>query len=299
MIAGIPYVICHMKHAYLILAHTNPEQIKILVDSLYLCQSTSFFIHIDAKSRIEKELRTLLGKRANVCFVPEPVNVHWGGFSQIEATLKLLRLAYSFCEGQSNVYFHLISGMDFPIKPNDVIHDFFRENYGTQYIEYNPLPYNGWSNNGGIDRVKYNWFMDDMQPEETYKLYLAQKQLDIVNRNYSERRRYYGGSQWWSITIDCARYILLRIKNRKLIERFKLVYCSDEIFFHTLIVGSGKFEVTNTNLRYIDWVSGPDFPKRLNMEDIDKIEQSDCLFARKIDARRTPGLIAYFVDKNK
>lgn len=286
-----------MKNAYLILAHTNPEQIKLLIDNLDYLQSTAFFIHIDAKSKIEKKLRTYLGKRSNVFFVADRIKVCWGGVSIVEATLKLLRMAYEYHKKDTKVYFHLISGMDFPLKSNVHINDSLVEDYGVQYIEYNRLPYKGWSNNGGIDRIKYYWLMDDLEQKETYKLYVIQKELGMVNRNYSKTLPYYGGSQWWSITIDCARYVLYKTKNRRFIDMFKLTYCPDEFFFHTLIIRSGKFNIVNNNLRYIDWVSGPTYPKMLNMSDVNKIKLSDCLFARKINARNTPELVEYLINK--
>jgi hypothetical protein len=287
-----------MKNAYLILAHTNPEQIKLLIDNLDYLQSTSFFIHIDAKSRIEKRLKILLGKGSNIFFVSERVNVFWGGFSQVEATLNLLRLAYNYYKGTSKVYFHLISGMDFPIKSNAFIYDFYEKNYGTQYIEYNELPYKGWSNNGGIDRLKYYWFMDDMDRKESHKLYLVQKELNIINKHYSVKHRYYGGSQWWSITIDCIKYILDKTVNHSVIDMFKRTFCADEIFFHTMILKSQKFNVCNNNMRYIDWISGPDYPKTLDMSDINKINLSGNLFARKINSLSTPDIINYLMANN-
>ena len=39
----------HIQIAYLILAHTDPLQLKKLVQSLYVKDTTVFFIHIDAK----------------------------------------------------------------------------------------------------------------------------------------------------------------------------------------------------------------------------------------------------------
>lgn len=48
-----------------------------------------------------------------------------------------------------------------------------------------------------------------------------------------------------------------------------------------------KYDITendsNMALRYIDWKTGPQYPRVLNENDFDKIKNSNCLFARKFD----------------
>ena len=39
----------------------------------------------------------------------------------------------------------------------------------------------------------------------------------------------------------------------------------------------------NKCLRYVDWSSGPEFPRTMRVDDYDKIRNSDCLFARKFN----------------
>ncbi|HGV3901192.1 TPA: beta-1,6-N-acetylglucosaminyltransferase, partial [Klebsiella pneumoniae] len=62
---------------------------------------------------------------------------------------------------------------------------------------------------------------------------------------------------------------------------------ADEVIFHTAIKHLGREDIfhdenyINDALRYIDWVSGPEYPKILNEEDVDKIKKSNCIFARK------------------
>ena len=68
------------------------------------------------------------------------------------------------------------------------------------------------------------------------------------------------------------------------------------MFFHTIIMNSKyKDKIYNYNssyddihmaLRYIDWVSGPEYSKILDEEDFKKIKDNKntgCIFARKFD----------------
>ena len=81
-----------MRAAYLILAHNNPAMIRRLVTALQ-CDGASFYIHVDGKVgpapfvEVVKDL-------PHVQFV-EPVRVQWGGFSLVEATLRLMHRAHN------------------------------------------------------------------------------------------------------------------------------------------------------------------------------------------------------------
>ena len=70
-----------------------------------------FFIHVDRKSDISEKII----QRQNVVILPQDmrVDVRWAQFSQVEATLNLLRYATT---EQTFDYFCLLSGQDFPIE---------------------------------------------------------------------------------------------------------------------------------------------------------------------------------------
>ena len=46
-----------------------------------------------------------------------------------------------------------------------------------------------------------------------------------------------------------------------------------------------------TGLRYIDWDSGPDYPRTLDESDFDKMKQSGMLFARKMNTDITVDIL--------
>lgn len=65
------------KHAYLILAHSEPEILGILV-SLLDDERNDIFIHIDKKSNIMDFLRVKTD-RSNLFFLEERIDAKWGG----------------------------------------------------------------------------------------------------------------------------------------------------------------------------------------------------------------------------
>ena len=67
------------KHAYLIIAHKNVEQLNYLI-SLLDDERNDIYIHLDKKSSIqESEVTTVL--KGNVYFIPRK-SAHWGSLSE-------------------------------------------------------------------------------------------------------------------------------------------------------------------------------------------------------------------------
>ena len=120
-------------HAYLIMAHKNLEQIKKLLKLLDYSQN-DIYIHIDTKAddsikffdytsccTKSKVIQSSLFKSA------------WGSYSLVECELFLLRQA---TKNRKYDYYHLISGMDLPLKNQLEIHQFFKKNNGKQFVHF-------------------------------------------------------------------------------------------------------------------------------------------------------------------
>lgn len=265
--------------AYLILAHHKPDQVAGLIDSLD-GDNTSFYIHFDAKSTIKDLSQSRFDGRKNVRILPSGLDVNWGGYNMVAATLELMRAAIS----QKRGYLILLSGQDLPIRSNDQIRHFYKDNYGKQYIDYSPLPSSSWALNGGLDRISYYWFVDQVGKDASFKLYECQVRAGF-KRPFFSGLVPYGGSQWWSLTMDCAGYILDFVRANKVFDDF-MRYCliPDELYFQNILLNSPFCSsVVDDNLRYIDWQSGPESPRILRSDDFPKMMVSECLFARKFD----------------
>ena len=114
------------------------------------------------------------------------------------------------------------------------------------------------------------------------------------NNLYELLPKLYKGTQWFGITSELRDYIIEYLQdNEWYIKAFKNSLCGDEIFFHTIIYNSkfreniyqdyDKSNICYQALRYIDWKTGPDYPRILNENDFEKIKDTECIFARKFD----------------
>lgn len=286
-----------LKHAYLIMAHTNFNQLGKLIEILDYKQN-DIYIHIDKKSKFNEEELKSHAKVSNIYFVKR-VKVTWGSFSQIQAELNLLSEATI----NNYDYYHLLSGIDMPIKKNAEIQNFFEQNNGKIFLhfrgnkEYKEV----------IDRVKYYYICTDFRKKKGlekvikyifFHLFLAVQKIFRVNRIKNINGKIRTGANWFSITNDLAQYV---VKNKeKIIQQYKMTFCADEVFLQTIVFNNEKFREKlyyskfDDNyisiLRKIEW---RDYrPYTWKIQDFDYLmEQKDYLFARKIDEKIDKDLV--------
>ena len=109
-----------MKHAYLIVAHSNFDVLETSL-SMLDCKDNDIFVHIDRKVEYSIKYKC---KFSNLYLIPEDerIDVRWADVTIIYAELALYRMAFNT---NNYDYFHLMSGMDLPIKSQKYIHEFF------------------------------------------------------------------------------------------------------------------------------------------------------------------------------
>lgn len=269
-----------LKHAIIVLAHKDTSQLSRLVNSLD--ENFTFFIHID--SNISKEEADSLRRTAkdNV-FYYNWGHVTWGGIRIVKTQLKLMKEA--LLTGDFD-YFHLLSGQDYPVASCKDIDAWFEKHNGKQFIEHYRLPFDKWEN-GTFQRLQFYRLHDWIDYSSKRGRGIIDKVTSFQIRHKIYRRipdqypRLFGGSNWMSITGDCAK-MLVNLDNlaKSFLRRLRFTFASDEIFFHTIIMNS-KFadSVVNDNKRYIRWSNG--IVKPLGKNDLWDIAVSDALFARK------------------
>jgi len=279
-----------MKIAYLIMAHKEFELLSKTIKCLQH-PDIDVIIHFDLKAVVDINVLTLEFKdNPNVYYLENRINLNWGGSSILNAQINLLNAAVNL---QKYDYVSFISGQDFSIKSNISKIRFFEDNKGQEFLEFYQLPsFDNWDGNGGCDRFEYFWLIDQIGYSESYKFYKKQIK-EGVKRKLPNGLVPYGGSNWISITISCARYILSYIENHpEIIDFFSYVAHPEEIFFHTLILNSNfKGRAINNNLRYIDWKSDGPKPKVLKIEDLEYLKNTDAHFARKLELHSDRALI--------
>ena len=242
------------RHAYLIMCHTNYDQLSILLDLLD-DKRNDIYLHIDKKARgYSVDNIKSHSVNSNLYFI-KPMRVNWGGDSQIRLEIKLLAEATK----TQHTYYHLISGMDLPLKTQNEIHAFFCSHSGYDYVRFENA--NNISKHH-MDRLKYYYFFQNHIDRGTdgflsrlqRKIKRKQKQIGI-NRTKNVQFEFQKGANWFSITHSTACFILDQYKYYKKYFRFTL--CADEIFLQTILINSPQIDkIIDNNLRYIDWNRG-------------------------------------------
>jgi len=272
-----------MKIAILITAYKDFGHISDIIDCFD--SRFNFYIHIDKKS---KENFSMLTNRPNV-HLYRKYTVHWGSINHLKAALWL---ATEAIEHEDNIYFHLISGQDFPVRP---VSDFIQLDFSHDYLSSFPLPYLPWSPEGGMERYTYYHLYDLLDPKKPFQntliqfVYQLQRRLGVKRKlDIPELAALYGGGLYWSLSRLTLSYVLEYTRHHPaFLNRLRYTWCAEEIYFQTILLNSHYAEsIKNTNLRYIDWKSGRGgYPAFLDESDYDAIKQSKALFARKFDAR--------------
>lgn len=276
------------KHAYLFIVFNN---FRVLEKSLRLIddERNDIFIHLDKKSNSQEQLEKITSKlKKSKVYFTERIDVRWGDYTQVECELLILKKAIQIGEYK---YYHLLSESDMPIKTQEEIHEFFKENEGTEFIEVQKFPQNKLFET----RFKcYHIFTKSMRNKNKiirYSTYFFRKSFVILQYifKYDRTKKYQMdikyGSNWFSITDNMARYIL---ENEKLIcQMFKHGSCVDEHFLQTMAYNSDFRNKLSKegNMRFIIWKKNSNSPYVFKDSDYGKIINSNKLFARKFQEK--------------
>ncbi len=272
-----------MKIAHLILAHAAPAQLSKLIGALQ-DEHTWFFVHLDRKADLNAF--SFLQNRQRTVLVADRVDVGWGAYSIVEATVRGFESIAN--SGLDFDYVNLLSGADYPLQPSAEIHDFFARNGGKNFMEYYSV-YREWTE--AVPRLTEYHLTHYNFPGK----YVVQKWINrlLPARTMPAGLEPVGRSQWMSLTMDAVRYILEYLSaHPEVVRFFKLTWAPDEIIFQTILYNSPfRSSLVNDNLRYIEWSKGQASPKVLTGDDLDKMAASGKLFARKFDLARFPAVI--------
>lgn len=295
-----------MQHAFLILAHTDPEQLKRLITALD-SGSSFFYIHWDKKnesvlseSPIIKELKT----HSNIYFIQDRLRIYWGGFNIVQATIRLLQKAY---KNPDITYFHLLSGIDYPLKPLSHILHFF-ENNTHNYLTYVPEE----SNMRYLIERFYFYDNDYINPQNKKHRLKFQLLLFIqrctwflvqvlgIRIRKKLNMQYYHGTQWFSLHRTAITYIINHLnENPWILKRFQHTAVCDESFFIMLLMNNPELResIVNNDLR-LRMYDG--MPNRggyiLTEKDFELIKNSRALFGRKFISGKSEKLIQLIND---
>ncbi len=283
------------KQGYLITAYKDFAAVYELAS--FLSREDEVFIHLDKKSReIGREQMDRLNGIPG-CHAVSTYSIAWGGYTHIQAFLKLMEMAVS---REDVSYIHLLTGEDFPVRSPHRLHEKFadEEHIYLSFIEEKDFNeavkkryyyYNLFQNRNVKDPVL--WQIQNL----TVKL---QKLLGIRRKSLGEFSHVYKGLVYISMPRAAAEDILNYVKSHP--EYEKAMYrCQipEEFFFHTLLLnksfcnGKWKERIINRELRYMNWERGDGgSPAYLEEEDYEDIAAGDFCFARKFHGKGSESL---------
>lgn len=296
------------KHAFLVMLH-NQYKLASMLLSMLDDEEVDFYIHVDKKASFtEEDMSLLLSNvlKSKVFFV-DRINVVWGDFSQIQAELTLLKEAIKVRYS----YYHLISGVDFPLRSIEDIKSFFDAETGKEFVHF------GRSDMQEIKqkRSMYYWILQNeignqktIAKDKNLKramCFLVQTEYVMLQKLFHvDRRRknlgikFASGSNWFSITYEFAYYVLQ--KEQWIYDTFQHTKCCDEVFLQTILLNSDFYKSRyhqqefdadyRANLRYIDFNRGK--PYVFTNADINELQNvKDYLFTRKFDYETNPEVV--------
>jgi len=264
------------------------------------------FIHVDGKSN-KDEFVSKLKKLPKVKILDHSRNVYWGGYSTILATLDLLEAAYN--EDKWDRYV-LLQGLDYPIKPNKYIHDFFESSNEIEFIRACNISKS--NDKYHLNKIGNFHFYDKINFAKRVlnklanisPVYFKRTRVSEAGREFDV---FWGAAQW-ALTRECVEYILEFARSHTEFNHyFKTTANADELYFHTIVYNSRfskrtlfgaeqpKRKLANwRNLHYFEYEGEI---KVFDESDFQMLAGLDELFIRKVTTARSKKLLD-MIDKN-
>lgn len=274
------------KHAYLVMAHGNFKILEYLLRAIDDVRN-DIFLHVDARNRLfDEELCRTWVSQSRLYVIPRQ-DVYWADYSIVDVTMKLIQEAKNI---QSYKYYHLISGVDMPLKTQEEIHEYFQKK-DDEFIGVVPTDKSWYA----TKRVKFYYFFINnsiyrkCKPLKLITRILVQIQrLFKVDRLKGNSSIFTDGWQWFSITDKFVQYLIS--KKDYIYKTFSKTLSSDELFIQTIAFNT-EFKdkihdlssLSNSSKRYIDWKRGK--PYTFRYDDFEELMNSNCFFARKFDEK--------------
>ncbi|HEX8679646.1 MAG TPA: beta-1,6-N-acetylglucosaminyltransferase [Chthoniobacterales bacterium] len=280
-----------MKIAYLLLVHSNPILLQRTIDALS-CDGCGFFVHVDRKADIRPFTSAA---RDSVFMAEERIPVYWGEFSQVDATLLLIRQALAAPETYERFVF--LQGSTYPIRSGRYIASFLRENRDAEFINAARMPAPGYPLSK-LETLRY--------PSHKPLRRVVSRGLARLGFGRRDHRRHlgdfapYAGHASWALTRQaCAHLAGFTLSNPRIVEFFRNSFAPDESYLQSVFGNSPFRSRARKQFVYADWsTSKGDHPLSIHDSHLASFEASEqlwiedewgageMLFARKFSDQR-------------
>lgn len=291
-----------MKYAFLILAHTDPNQLSALVKALDDWQF-DIYIHLDAKANMNQFLQVCeFANKSEVKFLEKRYDVKWGDITMVKAMVELYTFASK--KGEYDRY-TMLSGLDFPLKSTTEIITFFESNKNVELIMGNPL-----SSDEAKKVTSYNF----MEINNRYLRYILRKTIGRIKLKppyitiNGRKCDVYFAPQWHSLSKECVNYILSTIEtDPQILRYFRHSYAPDELLIPTMVFNSPYSDNTlkrsfpigthYNNKCAIHHINYDPIVQVFTVENYDDLIASDKLFCRKLCTGISDSLLKKIIDR--
>jgi hypothetical protein len=311
----------HSNVVYFLQTHTRPAQIARLVKVITAGSPDALVLisHDVTGSALDVPRLQALGN-VHVLF-------HQGGYGDF-SHLDRYFAAVDWLDANGIDYDWLenLTGQDYPLRPIAEIEEALATANTDGFLQYSPVfpervPSGADQGTPGyrlvraVDaRMRYDyrhWRLGKPTPAKTHwmrplmVLNLLQPWIRVFNSyaSVAVRRRTlfgpgfycYGGSFFCTLRAECARYARDYARaNPEMVAFFRGTAAPEEVFLHSVLVNSGRFNLTPDYKRYIDWTGCKHtHPRTLGTEDLGKLLATDAHWARKLDLEKDAELFGF------
>ena len=285
-----------IKFAFLISAYTEPNSLRNMVKKLDKMVEADFYIHIDKKVKIEPFQLDLI-KMPNVFFIKDRIKVFWGGYSQVEMQISMIREMIRRDIRYTRVI--NLTGTDYPVINKKNLY----EKLCKEDVEY----ICGYKVNSelrtGKKRMIYKYARFYLM--DTSRMIRATvKRMRIPRRLFKKfQNSMCFGSEYWALTYECVTELFNDyLKNEQLQNLLRFSFAPSEAWIHTMFFNSRWREKAiqhpeDSNDDLIDLSPVTYFKygnsiKILDESDYEDIINSGRLFARKVIVGKSDKLIS-------
>jgi hypothetical protein len=284
-----------MKLAYLIFAHTAPNQLARLMKRL-CCPDNKLYIFVDSKADISEFMAATADMPSeNVIWLPNRKPISWGDFSLVAAYLSSFEEILQ--QDPEPDFIITISGQDYPIASNETINNWLSQHRNQSIIEYTLVKEDAPNILYRLESyfllVKRHHSIIYPHPNpNTPRRKLFNTILRLSGLFPLPRRKplpeYFFGTNWMQLKPVAAKYLVdFARANPALVKFFRFCHGSDELFCQTILLNapeSDRGEIYNKRLTYMQWDRGDDsYSVPISIDEIPAMLSSGRFFARKFD----------------
>ncbi len=284
-----------MKQVYGMMLSSREEQAINLINLLNV-NNNELVIFVDKKSEeLYQHLTSLFSNDPHIHFIKERIDVGWGDLTTSIATTSLLEnsLIYDYD------YFTMVSESCLPLYSDKQIKQFLSENKGKEFIDVRF----DWTKRSRLHLVHDHPYSIK---ERKMRNLLATKDVivDLLFPYLVKTNKQFKSFHvpttllWFTISKDCAKYLVDEIKKRELFKKYQNTLIADEHIFAEVLYKSPFYDKLFIKgkrggaLLYCDWYV-LNAPKSLTMKDYKRIynHKIPVLYARKFDLKANKELV--------